>query len=270
MLLDDVDPVAVESWLRQLAIADGSKVKIRNVMSSVFSHALRNKLMAGQTNPISLVRQSGKRKRVPEYLEASELKSFLGSLEQRERTLVFLDAGTGLRVSELLALKWEDLDFENKLLHVRRSIVQQVIGNCKTEASKKPVPLDTCLVEDLRRWRSMSFFNRPSDWVFASVRMAGRQPYWPDSLLRRVIRPAALKAGITKRIGWHTFRHSFSTLLRANGEDIKVVQELLRHANSRTTLDLYTQAPSSDKRKAQERVVRKFAPKRKAVGARKA
>jgi len=108
------------------------------------------------------------------------------------------------------------------------------------------------MVEDLRRWRSVSFFNRPSDWVFASTLMAGRQPYWPDSLLRRVIRPAALKAGITKRIGRHIFRHSFSTLLRANGEDIKVVQELLRHANSRTTLDLYTQAPSNAKRRREQ------------------
>ena len=79
-------------------------------------------------------------------------------------------------------------------------------------------------------------------------------------ILQRGIRPAALAAGITKRIGWHTFRHTFSTLLKASGVDVKVMQELLRHANSRITLDIYTQAMSPEKREAQARVVEMFLP----------
>jgi integrase len=59
---------------------------------------------------------------------------------------------------------------------------------------------------------------------------------------------------------WHTFRHSFGTLLKANGEDVKTVQELLRHANSRITLDVYTQAVSSNKRAAQSKVVKMMVP----------
>jgi hypothetical protein len=59
---------------------------------------------------------------------------------------------------------------------------------------------------------------------------------------------------------WLTFRHSFGTLLKANGEDIKTVQELLRHANSRITLDVYTQAVTSNKRAAQSKVVRMMVP----------
>jgi site-specific recombinase XerD len=62
--------------------------------------------------------------------------------------------------------------------------------------------------------------------------------------------------GIHKKIGWHTFRHSFCTLLKANGEDVKTVQELLRHPNSRMTLDVYTQAVNSNKRAAQSKVVK--------------
>ena len=75
------------------------------------------------------------------------------------------------------------------------------------------------------------------DWVFASPRMKGKQPYWPDNLMKRYIRPVARQAGITKNIGWHTFRHSFGTLLKANGEDVKTVQELCgtRTAGSRST-----------------------------------
>ena len=63
-----------------------------------------------------------------------------------------------------------------------------------------------------------------------------------------------MEAGITgKVIGWHSFRHSLATNLRALGVDVKVAQELLRHANSRSTLDLYTRAVSSDKRAASGR-----------------
>jgi len=65
----------------------------------------------------------------------------------------------------------------------------------------------------------------------------------------------ARQLGIPKKISWHTFRHSFSTWLKSNGEDIKVVQELLRHSTSRMTLDTYSQALGADKRKAQGRVV---------------
>ena len=73
--------------------------------------------------------------------------------------------------------------------------------------------------------------------------------------MRRYIRPAARRAGIHKDLGWHTFRHTFGTLLKANGEDVKTVQELLRHANSRITLEVYTQAVTKTKREAQSRVV---------------
>ena len=69
------------------------------------------------------------------------------------------------------------------------------------------------------------------------------------------VRPAARRVGIAKRTGWHTFRHTFSTWLKANGEDVKTVEELLRHANPRTTLQDYTQAVSSLKRKAQQKVM---------------
>jgi site-specific recombinase XerD len=76
--------------------------------------------------------------------------------------------------------------------------------------------------------------------------------------MRNLIRPAAVELGITERIGWHTFRHTYSSLLRATGADIKVMQELLRHASSRVTLDTYTQAVTLHKRKAQSDVVRLF------------
>jgi site-specific recombinase XerD len=116
--------------------------------------------------------------------------------------------------------------------------------------------MDSYMAEDLLRWRRQSVYASDDHYVFASETMRGKQPYWPDNLMKRHIQPVAKAIGIHKKIGWHTFRHSFGTLLKANGEDVKTVQELLRHANSRITLDVYTQAVNSNKRAAQSKVVK--------------
>jgi len=256
--IDQVKSVAVEEWLDSIKRAKGTRAKIRNIMSAIFHHAMRYEWV--DRNPIKLVRQSAKREKVPEVLELFELQLLLSKLFVRERTLALLDAATGLRVSELLALRWSDVDFENLELNVTRSIWHQVVGNCKTEASAKPVPMDGYMAEDLLRWRRQSDYASDDDFVFASETMKGKQPYWPDNLMKRHIRPVARANGINKNIGWHTFRHSFGTLLKANGEDVKTVQELLRHANSRITLDVYTQALSTNKRAAQSKVVKMMVP----------
>jgi site-specific recombinase XerD len=70
----------------------------------------------------------------------------------------------------------------------------------------------------------------------------------------------ATPPAIASSIARFPFRHSFGTLLKANGEDVKTVQELLRHANSRITLDVYTQALSTNKRAAQSKVVKMMVP----------
>ena len=80
-------------------------------------------------------------------------------------------------------------------------------------------------------------------------------PYRPWGVQQRHIKPAARKAKLGD-IGWHTFRHTFSSMLRANGEDLKVQQELLRHADIRTTMNVYTQAMSDQKRQAHTKIVR--------------
>ena len=257
-LLNDVKAVAVEEWLSQLSMAYGTKAKLRNIMSAIFKHAMRHEW--ADKNPISLVRQSAKREVIPAVLELTEIRALLSTLEHPFRQMIFLAAATGLRASELLALQWGDIRFDSLEICLNRGVVHQVIGDLKTEASRKPLPLDPDLAQSLLAWRRLSPFNREADWVFASPDMEGKQPYWPENLLRRHIRPAARRCGINKRIGWHTFRHSYATHLKANGEDIKVVQESLRHANSRITLDTYIQALTPAKREAQSKVVRMILP----------
>jgi len=259
--LSEIKAVEVEKWLKGLCfpktaipLARGTKAKIRNIMSALFAHAVRWEW--AERNPIQSVRQSAKRQRVPDVLSPEEITAILDKLPEPLRTAVELDAFTGLRRGELIGLQWQDVDFGSLVIHVRRSVVQMVDGATKTEASAKDVPLDVDLAESLLRFRQSSVYTREADWVFASHRMKGKQPLWPDSLWARHGKPAVQAAGITKRVSYHTFRHTFGTLLNANGENPKVVQELLRHATLKVTTDTYLQALSPDKREAQTKLVR--------------
>jgi len=229
--LADVRAVEVESWLKSLNRAPGTRSKIRNVMSLLFNHGRRHELC--DRNPIQWV-----------------------------RTLVLLAVTTGLRRSELFALKWKDVDFHSKQIYVTRSIVQNVVGICKTESSQKPVPAHDDLIEALRKWRWQTPYQSLENWVFASPANQGRWPYLAQQIMRHHILPAARKLGITKRIGWHTFRHTYSTLLRSTGAELKIKQELLRHSTIRVTLDTYTQAVTTEKRNAQEAVVALLFPEK--------
>jgi integrase len=252
--LSEVKTVAVEKWLENLSLAPATKTKIRNIMSAVYSHGIRHEWIT--FNPISKVRSSAKRLREPDVLTPGEFQALLGELDLRERAMVMLAGSTGLRRSELFALRWSDVNFFTMEVAVTRSCVRGHFGAVKTEASGKPVPLHESVCAVMTEWRGASPYKGDSDFLFPSLRLNGTQPLMPDMVLKKVIRPALVRVGITdKVIGWHSFRHSLATNLRSLGVDVKVAQELLRHSNSRTTMDLYTQAVSADKRKASLRQV---------------
>jgi integrase len=254
--LTDVKPIQVELWLKSLPLSKGSKAKIRNIMSALYSHGLRWEWVT--TNPIRHVRQSAKRSRVPTILSSEQLKEFLDKLVDLPKTAVLLGASTGLRVGEILGLKWVDVDFETLELRVTRDVVKQRIERCKTEASRKPVQIGAAVAEILWAWRTRCAYNQPQDWVFASPAKKGKQPYWPSSIYRVYLKPVLQAMGITEPVGWHTLRHSLGTLMKANGEDVKTIQETLRHANFKVTMDVYTQAITEIKRDAHSRVVRQI------------
>ena len=160
---------------------------------------------------------------MPIVLSIEQIAALLRILKEPTRTMVFLAVFTGLRVGELLGLKWKDIDFQKMEVHVIRSIVMQHVGGCKTEASRKPVPLDLRLSKVLWNWRLLSPYPIDEDWIFASPHSKGKLPYWPGSLYKAHLEPAAKEIGIVGHFGWHTFRHTYATLLKGNGEDVKVV-----------------------------------------------
>ncbi len=246
-------------------LAPGTKFKIRSLMSVLFNHARRWNLFAA--NPISGpdrkagVRQTSKRETAPDILEIDEMRSIRADLAARECALVSVDMITGIRRGELAGLKWKDIDFANLLINVVRSVVDQRTGKCKTEASAKPVPIDEYTAEDLLAWYRLTPYKAPDDWVFASDdprlgEMRGKQPLWLSKIMQYHIQPLVKRLGIDKRVSWKTFRSTFTSLLTANKENVKVVQELLRHSSSKITMDIYAQAEMKDKRRAQLRIVK--------------
>jgi integrase len=133
-----------------------------------------------------------------------------------------------------------------------------VVGNTKTIGSRKPVPLHPLVLEELEHWRAESLYRADSDYIFASVQKNGSQPLQPDTFFKRHIQPVLEEMGVNKRITWHSFRHGLANMLRRKKVDVKVTQELLRHANPRITLEFYQQAVTDEKREAQELALRGF------------
>jgi integrase len=147
--------------------------------------------------------------------------------------------------------QWQDFNWEDLAVFIRRGVVSGRTGDTKTEASQKSLPIDLRLARSLQELWKRTLHQGPQDWVFANK---GGRPRGQQNILQRHLMPAALRAGIGK-IGWHTFRHSYSTMLRGVGTDIKVQQELLRHSTIQSTLNTYTQAISEQKRAANTIVV---------------
>jgi integrase len=146
--------------------------------------------------------------------------------------------------------------FERFFALARRAIVDGVVGDVKTKYSQSGLPLDPALAEILFTWKRASEFGREEDWMFASPQKAGELPLRSTAVLANHIKPATITMGLGSGVGWHTFRHTYSSMLRQLGVDLKVQQELLRHADVRTTMNVYTQAVSEQKRAAHSSVVR--------------
>jgi len=248
--LQAVKAIPVETWIKSIPRSPNTRAHIRNMMHLLFNCAIRWEVI--DKNPVDLVRQSTRRRKIPRVLTPGEFKQLLNALGEPYRTMVLVAGCLGLRISEISGLQWGAIDWDRLTLSVQRSVVSGRVYETKTEASQKPLPLDPDLAEILLRFRGRAVYVAPSDFIFAGN--SGR-PRWPGIMLTDHIKPAGQRAGIGK-IGWHTFRHTFSSILHDAGTNMAVQKELLRHANIQTTMNLYTQAVSPAKREAVHQVAR--------------
>ena len=229
-----IEPLEVEQWLKDLKrerkFANPTLDKTRRVMSLIYRHGQRYGLIPRnqESNPMRFVRCRTTSGYEAMILTPEQAYAVLLNLQEPERTLTLLAAGTGLRISECLGLQWQDASFADATIHVRRTWTCRQVGLPKSKASKGPVPLHPLLAEFMLLWKQKTPYSQPGDWVFPSFRLEGKQPRVANMLVEDHLRPAAVKAGIlsshrdargklvdddSRRFGFHNLRHSLASFL---------------------------------------------------------
>jgi integrase len=251
VFLTDIKPLHVSEWLKKLPLSPKTKGHVRALFHMLFERAMLWGLLDLQRNPIELIKLKGtsRRLRRPHIITPEKFQELIAILEQPYRTMAIVAICTGLRVSEVLALRWEHIDFSAGLILVQQGVVSGRIGKVKTEASNDEIPLDPVFAQLLLTWRG----DRTSGLVFPS-HVTGRS-YHAGILQQKILRPKGAEIGIPK-LGWHTFRHTYRSLLDEAGAPIGVQQKLMRHSNVATTMNVYGNSTLRAKQDANSKVVK--------------
>jgi integrase len=229
-----VRPAHLRAMVDKLSVEGLSGSSVHGTLTAVsalFRFAVRRDLV--ETNPVRLLerddRPSTKRTKEPRYLDRSEIDRLLAKIGEEFRPVAAVCAFAGLRISEALALRWQDVDFTTGVLHV---------PGTKTAASAAPVPMSSALVSELRAHRD----RRPGLGDALVFRTASGQPQRRHNA-GRAVRVAGDAAGLNgpgqKKVSPHDLRHSCAGLLLAAGVSAPKVAAILRHADPRITLMVY-------------------------------
>jgi integrase len=245
--LRDIKRAEVQRFLaekRKQGLSGSSVHGIRTALGKVLQAAVDWEYI--EENPARGIRlgdRTPSQERV--YLMPEQISPLLSSLSEPCRTLVTLAVLTGLRIGELLALRWKHVDFLRGAIQVRETFSEGRFGSPKTKSSRRDVPMSQPVKEALLAQRRDRAVTDPTELIFQS--RAGT-PVNPKNLLRRELQPACRKLQLPV-ISWHSFRHTHATLLGEVGESIKTTQAILGHSHLETTLNVYTHAiPESQKR----------------------
>jgi integrase len=273
LMLDDflVDVSGVERWLRDMKtlprtpkagevakplepVARKTKDHFKAVLHRLVECAMRWGVLDIQRNPVGLVevRTGARRKRVPTIISFEQYQRLL---ERKElgghcRVMVQLAMCLGLRASEILGLRWDDVNLLGGTVRIQRSAVGKYQDETKTESSAETLPLHERLVKVLMEWRTAEPVIE--GWVFGSP--VTDRPYHRDSLHKDYLTPAALKIGLP-RLGWHDFRHTYRAMLRDLGLPLEVQQKLMRHSSIAMTAHYGNSGMDETKRDANRQLV---------------
>lgn len=234
----------IESEKQPKGLSAKTVRNINQVISSAMSMAVKHKLiLSNPTEGCELPKIEHKEMKT---ISAGQLGAFLREAkESGVYEMYYLDLATGLRRGELLGLKWEDIDLENGIIHVRRQVAR-VNGEVremplKTKNSYRSISISQDAVALLKGMKA----KQVCDYVFPS---ASGGPISPDSvnnMLHRVLQRAGLPS-----IRFHDLRHTFATLALQNGVDIKTVSGMLGHFSAGFTLDTYAHITTAAQKEA--------------------
>jgi integrase len=248
MRLGEIEPRHVKAFLGGLADRV-APLTLRNALTplrALFATAVEEGLV--RSNPCAGLRAGGRRRPDPDgahgprALTEPQLDALVAELPPEWRLLVTTLAQTGLRISELVALRWSDIDLDARRIRVRRAIVDGVADVPKSAYGVRDVPISPALARALAAHRLGALRSGDDDPTFTSAEGALINP---RNLLRRVVKPAAVRAGVPWA-GLHTMRHTCASMLFRSGWNAKQVQMMLGHHSPAFTLSAYVHLMPDD------------------------
>jgi integrase len=257
--ITDLQARPVELWLRTLELAPKSKVHVRGLLHTLWDYAMWRSDVPTQRNPMELVqiRNASKRLGKPRTMTIEEFHRLSAILTEPYRTMATVGVCLGLRWSELVGLKWKDINWLNGELRLQRAVVKQIEDELKTVHSSKPLALDARILDLLKLHKQNSIFTDPEDWVVASPEKRGKLPRSYTSFWEKLGR-ACHDAGIV-HVSPHSFRHSYRAWLDELGTPITVQQRAMRHGDIRVTMS-YGDAVGDSLREATSKVAARAIP----------
>lgn len=202
-----------------------------------------------KTNPAANVKAPRKERVEMDFLTPEEIRVFLDALDEKWKPLFYTAIFTGMRLGELLALQWSDIDWNSSTIRVCRSVWHGRFQEPKTKSSYRAIGMSPSLESTLKRYQA---FTPPNEFNLVFCTSTGK-PLDDHNLRSRVFHPTLEKAGL-RRIRIHDLRHTYASLLIHQGENLKYVQQQLGHSSITTTVDRYGHLMPEVRKNASEKL----------------
>lgn len=251
--LKDIKPIDIEKWQNTLlqTYSTTTVKRVRNLFGMIFKKAIANDMIS--KNPMDFVENVSVRHVPQEPYTIDEMKSIMSNSTGWLKMFLYLAFTTGLRPGELLALKWEDVDYPNKIIHLKRTMFKGKIKESSKTKNHNRLIIVADFVLDMLQSHQSSSINK--EWIFTS---SLNKPFSePKAISNRHFKPFLEKIGVTYK-GLKATRHTYISIMRNDGVDVDLILEIAGHSKEVQNKHYYTAMINPKKIKAVNNVFNSF------------